>query len=69
MPLSFVCILGGITTLIGSLRLATPVGYRTNLLVMGPGNYRFMDFVRAGTPLLIMIWLAFTMSAPWYYGL
>lgn len=48
---------------------ATPVGYQTNLLVMGPGNYRFMDFVRAGTPLLIIIWLAFTMSAPWYYGL
>jgi di/tricarboxylate transporter len=36
---------------------------------MSPGNYRFMDFVRAGTPLLIIVWLAFTMLAPWYYGI
>jgi di/tricarboxylate transporter len=48
---------------------ATPIGYQTNLLVMGPGNYRFMDFVRAGTPLLIILWLSFTMLAPWYYGI
>jgi di/tricarboxylate transporter len=48
---------------------ATPIGYQTNLLVMSPGNYRFMDFVRAGTPLLIIVWLAFTMLAPWYYGI
>jgi di/tricarboxylate transporter len=48
---------------------ATPIGYQTNLLVMSPGNYRFMDFVRTGTPLLIIMWLAFTMMAPWYYGI
>ena len=48
---------------------ATPIGYQTNLLVMGPGNYRFMDFVRTGTPLLIILWLTFTILAPWYYGL
>ncbi|MBF0393558.1 MAG: SLC13 family permease, partial [Alphaproteobacteria bacterium] len=30
---------------------ATPVGYQTNLLVMGPGHYRFVDFVRSGLPL------------------
>jgi di/tricarboxylate transporter len=46
----------------------TPIGYQTNLLVMGPGNYRFMDFVRTATPLLIIIWVAFTMLAPWYLG-
>ncbi|HUE46753.1 MAG TPA: SLC13 family permease [Aestuariivirgaceae bacterium] len=48
---------------------ATPIGYQTNLLVMSPGNYRFMDFVRTGTPLLIIMWLAFTILAPWYYGI
>jgi di/tricarboxylate transporter len=48
---------------------ATPIGYQTNLLVMGPGNYRFKDFVRAGTPLLIILWLSFTIVAPWYYGI
>ncbi len=29
---------------------ATPMGYQTNLLVMGPGHYEFRDFVRTGTP-------------------
>ncbi|MFW6076761.1 MAG: SLC13 family permease, partial [Hyphomicrobiales bacterium] len=48
---------------------ATPIGYQTNLLVMNPGNYRFMDFVRTGAPLLIILWLTFTILAPWYYGL
>jgi di/tricarboxylate transporter len=52
-----------------SCSFATPIGYQTNLLVMGPGNYRFMDFVRAGTPLLIIVWLSFTMLGPWYYGI
>ncbi|MEP3436407.1 MAG: SLC13 family permease [Hoeflea sp.] len=48
---------------------ATPIGYQTNLLVMGPGHYRFSDFLRAGTPLVIIIWLTFSLLAPWYYGL
>ena len=47
---------------------ASPVGYQTNLLVMGPGNYRFLDFARTGAPLLIVLWLVFTLFAPWYYG-
>lgn len=48
---------------------ASPIGYQTNLLVMAPGNYRFADFVRVGTPLLIIVWLTFSLVAPWYYGL
>lgn len=48
---------------------ATPVGYQTNLLVMGPGRYTFADFVKAGLPLVIIMWLTFTIMAPWYYGL
>ncbi len=48
---------------------ASPVGYQTNLLVMGPGHYRFTDFARAGAPLVILVWLAFSFFAPWYYGL
>jgi len=48
---------------------ATPVGYQTNLLVMGPGHYRFTDFIRAGLPLTIILWLVFSFFAPWYYGL
>ncbi|MBO6633422.1 MAG: anion permease, partial [Parvibaculum sp.] len=48
---------------------ATPMGYQTNLLVMGPGHYEFRDFVRTGTPLVILLWLAYSLFAPWYYGL
>lgn len=48
---------------------ATPMGYQTNLLVMGPGHYKFVDYLRGGTPLIVLIWLAFSALAPWYYGL
>lgn len=48
---------------------ATPMGYQTNLLVMGPGNYRFSDYVKAGAPLVVIIWLTFSIVGPWYYGL
>jgi len=47
---------------------ATPMGYQTNLLVMGPGHYRFIDYFRGGLPLIVLIWLAFSLFAPWYYG-
>lgn len=48
---------------------ATPVGYQTNLLVMAPGHYRFADFISAGAPLVILIWLTYSLAALWYYGL
>ena len=48
---------------------ASPLGYQTNLLVMGPGNYRFGDFVRAGSPLVLLIWITFSLIAPWYYSI
>jgi di/tricarboxylate transporter len=51
-----------------SCSFATPIGYQTNLLVMGPGHYRFRDFVVAGLPLVILLWLAFSLFVPWYYG-
>ena len=49
--------------------VATPIGYQTSLLVMGPGHYTFADFARGGIPLIIVLWLTFTFFAPWYYGL
>jgi di/tricarboxylate transporter len=51
-----------------SCSFATPIGYQTNLLVMGPGHYRFSDFVVGGLPLVILLWLAFSLFVPWYYG-
>ncbi|GLQ06445.1 SLC13 family permease [Sneathiella chinensis] len=48
---------------------ATPMGYQTNLLVMGPGHYKFMDFFKAGAPLVVLLWIIFSLFAPFYYGL
>jgi di/tricarboxylate transporter len=56
-------------TFAASCSFAAPIGYQTNLLVMGPGHYRFRDFMLAGTPLVLIVWLAFSLFAPWYYGL
>lgn len=50
-----------------SAEFTTPIGYQTNLMVMGPGGYRFMDYVRFGGPLtLISGVIAVTVSAMWF---
>ncbi|MCQ8185691.1 SLC13 family permease [Parvularcula maris] len=46
---------------------ATPVAYQTNLLVMGPGHYRFRDFITVGVPLTVLLWLVYTLVAPVYF--
>ncbi len=48
---------------------ASPIGYQTNLMVMAPGNYRFIDFSKAGVPLVLLIWVVFSFFMPWYYGI
>lgn len=48
---------------------ASPLGYQTNLLVMGPGHNRFLDFTRVGLPLIVLLWAVFSLVVPWYYGL
>lgn len=47
---------------------AVPTGYQTNLLVMAPGHYKFADYFRVGTPLVLIIWVAYMVLAPLYYG-
>lgn len=46
---------------------ATPIAYQTNLLVMAPGHYRFGDFVRGGLPLVLILWLTFSIMAAFMY--
>ncbi len=48
---------------------ATPIGYQTNLLVLGPGHYKFGDFIRFGGPLILLLWIAFTLLAPVFFQL
>lgn len=48
---------------------ASPIGYQTNLLVMGPGQYKFRDFIKAGVPLVLVIWVAYIFVAKYYFGL
>ena len=37
----------------------TPLAYQTNLLVMGPGHYKFIDYVKLGLPLSFICWIVF----------
>ena len=48
---------------------ASPIGYQTNLLVMGPGHYQFSDFMRAGIPLIGILWIVYIFIAKYYYGI
>ena len=48
---------------------ASPIGYQTNLLVMGPGQYRFRDFIKAGVPLVLLLWCTYIILAWSYFGL
>jgi len=48
---------------------ASPIGYQTNLLVMGPGHYRFGDFIKAGVPLILILWVTYIFVAHYHFGL
>lgn len=43
---------------------ATPIGYQTNLMVYGPGGYRFTDYLRVGVPLSVLVLLTSVLVIP-----
>ena len=50
-----------------NMSFATPIGYKTNLLVFSAGKYRFSDFMRVGIPLTVIMWLMFSFLTPVFY--
>nr|WP_199243425.1 SLC13 family permease [Halopenitus persicus] len=63
-PFSFVLAV----TFAASTALMTPIGYQTNLMVYGPGGYRFTDFVRVGAPLQAILTVVTTLGIVAIWG-
>jgi len=54
-----------ITVMVGaSCSFISPMGYQTNLMVYGPGGYKFTDFVKIGTPLSVVVGIVTIILAP-----
>ncbi|GHD53461.1 sodium:sulfate symporter [Marinobacter persicus] len=52
-----------------SASFATPLGYQTNMMVLGPGGYRFSDFVRVGLPMNLLVGAASIVVIVLVYGI
>ena len=47
-----------------SASFATPIGYQTNMMVFGPGGYRFSDYLKVGVPMNIVMCLVASLLIP-----
>ncbi len=52
-----------------SATFATPISYQTNMMVFGPGGYKFTDFLRVGIPLNLSVGLLASALIPWFWPL
>lgn len=55
-------------TIAASCEFSTPIGYQTNLMVMGPGGYRWLDYTRFGGPMTALAAAICVGLAPLLYG-
>jgi len=54
-------------TLAASASFMTPIGYQTNMMVYGPGGYRFSDYLRIGAPLNIILGIVAVVLIPYFW--
>jgi di/tricarboxylate transporter len=58
-----------ITVMVGaSCSFISPMGYQTNLMVYGPGGYKFTDFVKMGVPLTVVVGIVSIILTPIFFG-
>lgn len=57
-----------IVAIAASAAFMTPVSSPVNTLVLGPGGYRFGDFVKVGVPFTVLVMIVNVIMVPWLYG-
>ncbi|MFB6233822.1 MAG: SLC13 family permease [Halopenitus sp.] len=55
-------------TFAASSAMLTPIGYQTNLMVYGPGGYKFTDYFRVGAPLQLVLTVVTTLGIAFFWG-